>query len=241
MGISAITGINLGVPAFQQNFADGDLSSGVLTVTHNLNSQYVSVTVFDNNDLIIIPDDVDATGTTALTIDLTSFGTLTGTWRAIIVNTGANVNNIASDLNLSGQVAEDYAIFSGSSWQSKGGTEIRSSGRVTRDATTATGTQAVTGVGFLPSYVLFIVMVDGTIAMSIGVDDGTFSDSVEDQSAGVGTNIWVRAVSSIRLRTASGDEQTGNVLSFDSDGFTINWVKSGSPTGTIQVIFTAFR
>ena len=92
MGVSAITGINLGVPAFQQNFADGDLSSGVLTVTHNLNSQYVAVTVYNNNDLIIIPDDVTATSGTVTTIDINSFGTIAGTWRAVIIDKGATVS-----------------------------------------------------------------------------------------------------------------------------------------------------
>jgi hypothetical protein len=94
MGNSAITGINLGVPAFQQDFVDGDLTAGVLTVNHNLNSQYVSVTVYNNSNLIIIPDDVTATSTTVSTIDLTSFGTLSGTWRAVIIDKGATVSII---------------------------------------------------------------------------------------------------------------------------------------------------
>ncbi len=119
MGTSAITGINLGVPAHQRNFVFPDLSSGILTVTHNLNSQYVSVTVFDNNNLLIIPDDVDAISTTQLTIDLTSFGSFGGAWRAVIVNTGANVNNIASDLNISGQITDDRLVFGGASWVRK--------------------------------------------------------------------------------------------------------------------------
>jgi hypothetical protein len=89
MGQSAITGINLGVPAYQANFTNGDLVAGVLTVNHGLNSQYVSVTVYNNSNLIIIPDDVTASSTTQCTIDLTSYGTLTGTWRAVIIDKGA--------------------------------------------------------------------------------------------------------------------------------------------------------
>ena len=238
MGVSAITGINLGVPAFQQNFADGDLSSGVLTVTHNLNSQYVSVTVFDNNDLLIIPDDVDATSTTALTIDLTAFGTITGTWRAVIVNTGANVNNIASDLNLSGQAAEDFAIFSGANWQAKGGIELRKNGNFTRDSTVATGTQAVTGVGFKPSYVQFIMASAGGEA-SIGYDDG-----INDEVIGWDNNsqIWIQDIpNSISFRQTGSDLYKGKILTFDLDGFTISWTKIGTPTGTVSVSYAAFR
>jgi len=84
MGQSAITSVNLGVPAFVQSFTNGDLTAGILTVTHNLNKQYVSVTVYNNSDLIIIPDDVTATSVNVSTIDLLSFGTLTGTWQAVI-------------------------------------------------------------------------------------------------------------------------------------------------------------
>lgn len=63
-------------------FVNGDLTAGVLTVTHNkgLAAPYsVSVVVFDNNAKQIIPDVVTGL-TNTFTIDLTSYGTLTGTW-----------------------------------------------------------------------------------------------------------------------------------------------------------------
>lgn len=118
MGTSAIGTINLGVPAYQLNFTNADLSSGILTVTHNLNSQYVSVTVYNNSDLIIIPDDVTATSTTVSTIDLTSYGTLTGTWRAIVLDKGATnaFDGTATNLNISGQTTGDRIYYNGSAW-----------------------------------------------------------------------------------------------------------------------------
>lgn len=61
-------------------FDNADLSTGVLTVTHNLSAQYVTVTVFDNSGLIIIPDSVTATSTSACAVSLVSFGTISGTW-----------------------------------------------------------------------------------------------------------------------------------------------------------------
>jgi hypothetical protein len=116
MGNSAISKIQTGSPAYVNTFTDGDLTAGVLTVTHNLNAQYVSVTVYNNNDLIIIPDDVDATGVNACDIDLTSFGTLTGTWRVVIIDTGGTWNGTASGLALPGQTSGDRLVFDGSSW-----------------------------------------------------------------------------------------------------------------------------
>ena len=89
MGNSAIGKINLGVPAYVTTFADGNLAAGILTVSHNLNAQYLSVTIYDNNDKIIIPDDVTATDANTSTIDLSSYGTIASTWRVVILDTGA--------------------------------------------------------------------------------------------------------------------------------------------------------
>ncbi len=66
---------------YRTTFQNSDLVSGVLTVTHNLGQQYPVVQLVDNNGKVIIPDDVNLSATNSLTVDLTSFGTLTGTWR----------------------------------------------------------------------------------------------------------------------------------------------------------------
>lgn len=66
--------------SFSDTFVNGDLSTGVLTVTHDLNSSIVGVTVIDNNGKIVLPDEVTITGANTVAIDLTSFGTLAGTW-----------------------------------------------------------------------------------------------------------------------------------------------------------------
>ena len=66
--------------SYTTSFTDGDLSSGILTVTHSLGRQYVGFFIYDNNGLWVQPDSVTATSTTVLTIDLSSFGTLTGTY-----------------------------------------------------------------------------------------------------------------------------------------------------------------
>jgi hypothetical protein len=65
---------------FSQTFTSGNISAGVLTVTHNLGRQIVPIAIADNNSLMIIPDNITFTSATALSVDLTSFGTITGTW-----------------------------------------------------------------------------------------------------------------------------------------------------------------
>ena len=65
-------------------FTNATLSAGVLTHTHSLGQQYVNVQVYDNTDKLIHPDNITLTSTSVSTIDLSSFGTLTGTWHSII-------------------------------------------------------------------------------------------------------------------------------------------------------------
>jgi len=63
-------------------FVDGDLTAGVLTVTHTLglSAPYaIGIAVFDNSFKQIIPDEVTGS-TNSAAVDLSSYGTLTGTW-----------------------------------------------------------------------------------------------------------------------------------------------------------------
>lgn len=67
-------------------FTNATLTAGILTFTHALDNQYPSVFIVDNNGKrIASPDDITHTSATVATVDLTSFGTLTGTWRAVAV------------------------------------------------------------------------------------------------------------------------------------------------------------
>jgi len=63
------------------SFVDGDLSSGVLTVNHALSASYLHVSVYDNTGDLIIPTKVSHVDADNITIDLTGYGTLTGTWQ----------------------------------------------------------------------------------------------------------------------------------------------------------------
>lgn len=70
----------------KQTFTNASLTSGILTVTHTLGQQYGQVTLIDENGKqIYTADDVTFNSPTQYTVDLTSFGTITGTWRTILV------------------------------------------------------------------------------------------------------------------------------------------------------------
>ena len=81
--------------SYTTTFTNASLTSGLLTVNHGLNSQYVSVVIYDNNNSQVIPDAVTATSTGTSIVDLTGFGTLTGTWKVLVID-GANSSLITS-------------------------------------------------------------------------------------------------------------------------------------------------
>lgn len=101
----------------------------------------------------------------------------------------------------------------------------------TRDISLASGDQAVTGVGFRPSKILFIGAV-GTMSNTVGIDDGTIAFAICGADSGAVLD-W--STYSIYVRISSGNQYEGKITSFDADGFTITWVKQGLPTGTANI------
>jgi hypothetical protein len=69
----------------RQSFTNGSLTAGVLTVTHALGQQFVNVQVMDDTNKVIYPDEITLSSSTQFTVDLTSFGTLVGSWNLIAV------------------------------------------------------------------------------------------------------------------------------------------------------------
>ena len=65
-------------------FIYADLVAGIFTVTHGLNSQFPIVTVYDDNNNQIIPDEVTAISATVTDIDLNTFGSFPGTWKVTV-------------------------------------------------------------------------------------------------------------------------------------------------------------
>ena len=63
--------------------------SGVLSVSHNLGTQYNIVQVFDDSNRLIVSDAVILTDANSLSIDLSSYyATMSGTWRVTVISGG---------------------------------------------------------------------------------------------------------------------------------------------------------
>lgn len=64
------------------SFINGDLVAGVLTWMHNLGGDLTGVVIKNNNGNHVTPDELTETDANTLTIDLSSYGAITGTWEA---------------------------------------------------------------------------------------------------------------------------------------------------------------
>lgn len=110
---------------------------------------------------------------------------------------------------------------------------------ITRDMTAASGDVSYTGVGFTPTAMIGFGDIEGADSISIGAVASDKSDE----------NLYfISAFAArddngafIRLTVAGGAHQRAVVKTYDSDGFTLTWTKSGSPTGTAKVGILCLR
>lgn len=110
-------------------------------------------------------------------------------------------------------------------------------GNFTRDLSLASGTQAVTGVGFQPKAVILLGGVTvGSARFSVGVDTAAARGMLYVNSSSFVTNTG----ESIRL-TDGTNFYDGRIATMDADGFTITWTRTASPTGTATIIYLAMR
>ena len=114
-------------------------------------------------------------------------------------------------------------------------------GSFTRDTTLASGTQAVTGVGFQPTVIIFFATQTSSRETSWGFDNDTTNLAIFDDGGVSAGTYNASSANSIYDNESSGVGYVGNINTLDSDGFTINWTKSGSPTGTLTVYYLAIR
>ena len=66
-------------------FQDSNLDAGCLTVVHGLGINYQLVMVYDNDNKIIEPDEIEWYNVNTVKIYLTSYGTITGIWHVVLL------------------------------------------------------------------------------------------------------------------------------------------------------------
>lgn len=117
-------------------------------------------------------------------------------------------------------------------------------GVTTYDMSTASGTQNIAhGLGKIPKQVRITAAWTNTtnnLSQSYGVYNGT-TQSEAGHAFDVGNGYYVTYSStsfSIELRKSGSVLQTG-VITFDATNITITWTKTGSPTGTANIMWEA--
>ena len=111
-------------------------------------------------------------------------------------------------------------------------------GSFTRDLSTASGTQAITGVGFaVKSVEFFMTKGDAVNGQSWGFSQGTADEMIEADAGGVFSQGSAQSI----YYGSSGVAYSGKISTYDSDGFTIAWTRTNAPTGTITIHYLAFR
>lgn len=118
------------------------------------------------------------------------------------------------------------------------------SGSFTRDMTAASGNASVTGVGFVPKAIFMIANVNGTARASWGFTTGTPAGqnvSIFDDSGDAADTYAIAVNNAVYLETGGANNQKLVLASFDSDGFTVTWTKTGAPTGTGTIMYVAMR
>jgi hypothetical protein len=112
-----------------------------------------------------------------------------------------------------------------------------------RDLSVASGTQAITGLGYTPSFVMCHAQVDQQDAMSIGFQSvvGVSQGSCITDRNSWTANAWAGQGVLIWIYRTSPNYAYAYISSFDTDGFTLTWVKANSPTGTLDMYFNCFK
>ena len=108
----------------------------------------------------------------------------------------------------------------------------------TRDMAAATGDVEYTGVGFTPTAIICFHVLDATAMVGWGFADSAKSNRQTFRDPN--TNFYQTENFIYEVATA-GNSQTTVVKTYDADGFTLTWTKTGTPTGTIQLVFLCFR
>lgn len=173
-------------------------------------------------------------------------GALTLTYNAssLIIPTSADIVTAADDtMEATSLGAGNWFI---TRYNRKNGTPVGGTsykvGSISRDTSTASGSVAYTGVGFKPKAIHVFGGVVGTTKYTMnGFSDGTTQRGMADNGpVSAGTYDDTGALIYI-INSSGGNFTAGTLTSFDADGFTVSWAKTGSPTGTAVIYYLAMR
>lgn len=110
----------------------------------------------------------------------------------------------------------------------------------TRDMTAATGNVSYTGIGFQPTSLRLLACIVGGLIGSDGFADSARTAYCVGRYGTSGLQTSQVALAYVDV-DAANNKQTCVVASYDADGFTLTWTKTGSPTGTLVLNFICYK
>ena len=114
--------------------------------------------------------------------------------------------------------------------------------QTTRDTSAATGNVSYTGAGFAPKAVLAFAGRGSTVANSIGFAENVGTAEMMQWYSSGGAGFYSVATNLLTLIESGGANYTNvSVASWDADGITLTYTKTGSPTGTADIALALFR
>lgn len=115
-------------------------------------------------------------------------------------------------------------------------------GSVTRDMSTATGTVAITGIGFQPTSLQIFAVLPSTSDSRGFVDSSCNAVGITRTSTSTYQALSAfGANTAVALEVSSGNYQYATISAYGADGFTFSWNKVGSPTGTATITYIAYK
>ena len=109
----------------------------------------------------------------------------------------------------------------------------------TRDAGASSGDVSYTGVGFMPTSMRCLMNKDNSLFQSDGCVDSAKTAFSLYQSA---ANVYYDSTYFVMYSDQGSWLQGATVKSYDADGFTLTWTKTGTPTaGTIKLKFICYK
>jgi hypothetical protein len=99
-----------GSVSFYKSFDNTDLIAGVLSLNHGLGHKFAIVQIYDDSDKLVLADDITLVDDNNLTVDLSSYGAISPTWRVVILDTGTTTALTNSDTLTFTSASPEYAV-----------------------------------------------------------------------------------------------------------------------------------
>lgn len=106
-------------------------------------------------------------------------------------------------------------------------------GSTSRTINATSSNVSITGVGFQPKILVFFSCLDGKASWSNGIASSSSTQSIYVLANSATTTGSQNAVD---VGDDPSNKSAATVGSFDSDGFTLAWTKTGSPTGSTAIV-----